>query len=231
LESKIGKQLLSQILSNSYISGKRLSFAIVGSIEDIDKNKLDAIVALLQELGGDTTVKVLDVDEGSIKLILGGSSKALEKIEALFKTGELTDLFDSELGVRVEDIHFVEKQELVQLILKNGGEGLDFQRVDLSRTNLSGADLRGANLRGANLRGANLSGTYLIDANLSGTNLSRAYLSRANLSRAYLNRADLSGTVFGFNEGITEQDKADFRARGAIFVDDPNSEVPNFRRR
>jgi uncharacterized protein YjbI with pentapeptide repeats len=104
-------------------------------------------------------------------------------------------------------------------------------RADLSRANLIGANLSGANLSEADLSRANLSG-----ANLSGANLSEADLSRANLSRTDLMGVDLSnvenlnGAVFGQNSGLTDSDKADMRKRGAIFQDDPSSDVRTFVR-
>jgi uncharacterized protein YjbI with pentapeptide repeats len=183
--------------------GCRLSFAIAGSIDEIDKKKLDAIVALLQRLGGDTTIEILDIDEGSIRLILGGSPIALEKIEALFRSGKLTKL----CGTSVQDVHIVDKNELCQLILKNGGSGLNFnfenlRGADLSGADLSGAELVGANLRDANLSGANLSGANLWDAtlwmaNLHGTNLSGASLWGASLRGTNLRMANLSDANLG----------------------------------
>jgi uncharacterized protein YjbI with pentapeptide repeats len=193
--------------------GCRLSFAIAGSIDEIDKQKLDAIVALLQRLGGDTTIEILDIDEGSIRLILGGSPIALEKIEALFRSGKLAML----CGTSVQDAHIVDKNELCQLILKNGGSGLNFNcenlrgadlsgadlsgaeladanlsDANLSRANLSGANLLFANLRMANLRGTNLSGASLTQTSLRGANLRMANLSDANLGGASLSDANLS---------------------------------------
>jgi uncharacterized protein YjbI with pentapeptide repeats len=281
-------------LSLNAIYEKRLSFAIAGSIEEIDKHKLDAIVALLQKLGGDTSIEVLDIDEGSIKLILGGSPEALKKIEALFRSGALTEVS----GSSVQDVHFLEKVHLIVLIKKNGGTALNLSRVDLSRADLRGANLDGANLRGANLSGANLSrvklfrasmieadlsGAYLGQANLREANLSEvnlydAYLSGADLSGADLSGADLSGATlgvvygarasvldrpltanrdsganlsganllganllganllganlsgarFGNNVGLIELDKLYMEERGALFLDSPESDLPDF---
>ena len=170
---------------------ERLSFAIVGSIDEHDKRKLDAIVALLQQMTGDITIKILDIDEGSIKLVLGGSKKALERIEALFNSGELKHI----QGIEVLDAHILNSEELVQLIRKNGAEGLDLSGADLSRANLHRANLHRANLRSANLNGADLSG-----ADLSGADLSYVSLSDANLNSAYLIGANLnSANLIGAN--------------------------------
>jgi hypothetical protein len=175
--------------SESMISSKRLAFAIAGSIDETDSEKLKAIVALLRKLGGDTTIEILDVDEGSIKLILGGSEEALKRIEALFEAGELTEIE----GIDVQDVHFLDQEELVSLIHKNGGAGLNLSKANLIRADLIGADLDYADLIGANLSDADLRSADLNDANLSDANLSDANLSDANLSDANLSDADLSG--------------------------------------
>jgi uncharacterized protein YjbI with pentapeptide repeats len=173
---------------------KRLCFAIAGSIEEIDKNKLDAIVALLRKLGGDATIEILDIDEGSIKLILGGSPEALSEIEALFRSGELTEVS----GVLVQDVHFLEKDELILLIQKNGGTALNLVGADLSGADLSGVDLSEADLQGTNLFGADLQGANLFGADLSRADLSRANLDEADLIGADLREADLSeADLFG----------------------------------
>lgn len=84
-------------------SSKRLSFEIEGSIAESDPAKLKEILAFLQKMGGDATIRILDVEEGSIKLILGGSEEALQRIEALFQSGELGHVE----GVEVQDVHFL----------------------------------------------------------------------------------------------------------------------------
>ncbi len=169
--------------SPSQISGKRISFVISGSIEKGDKHTLDAIVALLNQKGGDTSIGIVDIDDGSIRLILGGSEEALKQIEALFQSGELAEIE----GIEVQDVHFLEKAEQVALLRRNGGEA-----QNLSLINLSGANLIGANLYRADLSHANLSSADLSSANLSSANLSRADLRDARLSRADLSSANLS---------------------------------------
>ena len=174
---------------------KRLNFAIAGSIEKIDKGKLDAIVALLQKLTGDTEIEILDIEEGSIRLILGGSPEALERIVALFNSGELTEV----VGIPVEDVHILGKEELIDLIKRNSGAdqnliGADLSRADLGEANLRKADLRDTNLKGTSLEGSNLGGANLEGANLEGANLKRTDLEGVNLTEANLMEANLMGT-------------------------------------
>ncbi len=85
--------------------------------------------------------------------------------------------------------------------------------------NLSGANLSGANLTLTNLSVANLSGANLSGANLRGANLSGANLSGANLEKAIFLGANLSGAIFRDNQGISQQLKLNFIARGAKFKD------------
>ena len=173
---------------NDSISSKRLSFAIAGSIEEIDKHKLDAIVGLLRQLGGDTSIEILDIDEGSVRLTLGGSSAALERIESLFHSGELTEV----LSIPVESVHTIGVDELSQCIRENGGSFLNFRNVDLRGADLREVDLHDADLRGAKLQRADLSGALLYGADLSGANLGRANLRNANLRVCNLLKVDLS---------------------------------------
>ncbi|MEO1148455.1 MAG: pentapeptide repeat-containing protein [Cyanobacteria bacterium J06638_22] len=175
----------------SSLSRERLAFEITRSIEEIDRHQLDAIVAQLRNLGGDESIQILDIDEGSNKLILGGSQKALEEIEVLFKIDDLPQVED----VSIQDVHFLERHELASLIIKNGGDAL----------NLSGVDLRCVDLRGTTLRHTDLRHTDLFKADLSFANLSGAILSgdlsgtifhRTNLIRAHFHRAHLLGANF-----------------------------------
>lgn len=170
---------------------KRLSFAIAGSIEELDKQKLDAIVALLKKIGGDTEIEIVSIEEGSIKLTLSGSSDALERIELLFKVGDLTEVLET----AIKDVHILTKQELSQLIKRGGCVSLDFSSIDLSSADLVSANLSGANFCNANLSSANLSFSKLDGADMHSADLSNANLSQADLNRASLVQANLSNIL------------------------------------
>ncbi|MEB3360116.1 MAG: pentapeptide repeat-containing protein, partial [Synechococcales bacterium] len=73
-----------------------------------------------------------------------------------------------------------------------------------------------ANLFGAVLGGANLSGAALFRANLFRANLSRASLSGANLSEA-----EVKGAIMTGSRGLSKEQIADLKRRGAIFDDAP----------
>ena len=167
------------------ITSKRLAFAIAGSIDEVDKSKLDAITALLRKLGGDASIEILNIEEGSIKLTLSGSLESLERIESLFMSGELAEI----LGNSVQDVHFIDADELSKSIRENGGNSLNLHKADLRRADLRGADLHRADLREADLREADLREADLREADLRGANLRGADLRGANLREANLSRS------------------------------------------
>ncbi|MEM9090716.1 MAG: pentapeptide repeat-containing protein, partial [Cyanobacteria bacterium P01_F01_bin.53] len=128
---------------------KRLVISFDTDIESIDQRELGGIIAAISRLGGNATINLLDVDEGSLKLIFGGSPEDFEKIESLYRLGELTDILD----ITVQDIHVLSKTELAQTLIKNGGVALDLSYANLSHTELAGANLSHANLSHTELAG------------------------------------------------------------------------------
>ena len=111
-----------------------------------------------------------------------------------------------------------------------------FYKTDLQRANFYKANLGGAFLRGTYLREAHFVEAKLSGADLEGADLKEADLQTANLLRANLEGADLQGTIvinttFGSNTGLSKSDKGNLRARGAIFEDPTDSELPITRPR
>ena len=115
-------------------------------------------------------------------------------------------------------------------------ERANFSYADLSGANLSeawlqgawflGANLSRANLSRADLHGANLHGAGLISGILSGLpfSISDADLQEANLHGANLSEIDLHGINLRGAKGLTDEQWADYRARGALV--DPVSPAP-----
>ncbi|MBD1903871.1 pentapeptide repeat-containing protein [Trichocoleus sp. DQ-A3] len=218
----------------------KVVITLQGNINSIDN--LKALTAIIKEYSGNT-IKIIDVQEGSIKLIIEGSQEDIERLLLQINSGELIEIdgFPIEdiqiLNERVEDDESSQqKWRLVEEIRSDSFQGrnlggadlsdADLSNVKLSHANLinadlsgadlSGADLRGANLSGADLSGADLSGTYLRSAKLDGADLSDADLSDADLSDADLNNARIKNAQFGFNSGISEEMKQNLIKRGAI---------------
>ena len=117
----------------------------------------------------------------------------------------------------------------------------NFYRANLQRTNFYRADLWSAyfyktDLQRANFYKANLGGAFLRGTYLRGAHFVEAKLSGADLKGADLKGADLQGTIvinttFGSNTGLSKSDKGNLRARGAIFEDPTDSELPITRPR
>jgi|GEM_PF-5802908 len=80
----------------------RLAFAIAGTVDQGDEAKLNAIVKLLRQITGDALIEIVDIQEGSIKLILTGTPEALEMIQTLYRSGELTEVE----GIPIEYVDF-----------------------------------------------------------------------------------------------------------------------------
>ena len=216
------------------------AFSITGSFEKnkINVAKLKAIEASLQEIAGDASLKIIDIEEGSIRLILEGSQEGLERLEQLFKSGELTEVLD----IPVEDVSFVDagtskndKKRLAFTITENATV-TDIENLKAGFTKISNQEntkdddkscsvgyvnLSGTNLRYTDIRGVNLSCADLSGADLSGADLSGANLSGANLSGANLSGANVENTRFGNSEGIFKEMRDDLIRRGAIFEDTP----------
>jgi acylphosphatase/transcriptional regulator with XRE-family HTH domain len=224
-------------------------FVLTGTIKLVDKAKLKAIEEHLRQMTGNVTLTITNVEEGSIKITLEGSSEGIEKLASLFKSGQLTEV----LEFPVENVEVLrtqeeeeEKSHLIEEIRTQGAKErdltgadlsgadlrgvdlsgadlfcVDFNGANLSDANLSGANLSGADLSGADLSGADLSGTDLSSADLSGTNLSGTDLSGGDLSDADLQTATVENARFGFNVALSQDMKVDLEEQGVIFENPP----------
>ena len=168
---------------------KRFAFAIAGPADGVDRAKLNAIAALLRKISGDSSMEIIDVDEGSIKIILKGSKNGLSRIQALFESGELNEVE----GCLVEYVRSLSEAENQKIVAKSQlVQNIVAQTVE--RKSLKGTDLSGANLRWADLSYADLSGAKLRWADLIGANLRWANLNKADLRGADLRKTDLRGS-------------------------------------
>jgi len=190
---------------------KRSSYAVAGTYSQVNEPKIKAILALLKDISEDTSITIVDIEKGSIKLILEASQAGLEKLEKLFKAGKLSQVLD----ISVEDVCFIDTDTS-----KSGEEIKSTDKKRLAFTiagDITQADI--AKLKAAfaqtserevdmedeekshliqeiiqnGAQGRNLSGTNLRCANLSDTNLRCAKLIFANLSSANLSSANLIG--------------------------------------
>jgi uncharacterized protein YjbI with pentapeptide repeats len=172
---------------------------LVGDLESLPN--LNIVQTILKEYVG-SSIEILDVQKGSIKIFLLGSQEDIKRFKALVNSHELselsglpiqnleiTDLWDNEK----ENNKSTSKWKLVENVITNSLSNRQLQKIDFSDIDFRGATLSEANLSEANLSGADLSGANLIGANLIGADLSEADLSGANLRGAILIGADLNG--------------------------------------
>jgi uncharacterized protein YjbI with pentapeptide repeats len=199
------------------------AYAATGTIAKSDIPKVKAILALLQEITRDTSIKIVDIEKGSIRLILEGSQESLEQIEALFKFGQLTEVE----GIPIQDVQFVtpqisdpdkdiqtiDKKRLAFIIAGSvSSEEIQELKTAFTETLDNDEEIEADNkarlvqeiitkraidrdLSGANLSRAHLRDADLIGAILSDANLSGVDLSDADLISANLSRANLSGAI------------------------------------
>lgn len=76
-------------------------FVLSGHIDEVDRQKLEAIVLHLREVTGDTTLTYLKVESGSIKLTLKGTEKGFNAIESLIASGQLKQVN----GFSIQGVH------------------------------------------------------------------------------------------------------------------------------
>ncbi|MCC5604639.1 pentapeptide repeat-containing protein [Nostoc favosum] len=176
-----------------------VAIVLEGDINSVPNHKI--LESILREYSG-KTIKILDVQKGSIKLFVEGSQEDIERLISLIDSGELTTIS----GFPVKDIQVLsesseedesnesdDKWHLVQEIASKAVKGRKLSDADLSSADLSSADLSDADLSDADLSNADLSNADLNRADLNRADLSNANLSRANLRGANLRGANLRG--------------------------------------
>lgn len=112
-------------------------FVLTGSINEVSRQRLEAIVAHLQEITGDASLTLLKVESGSIKLILEGSEEGFQLLEELIAIGEL----DQVLEVPVQRVNRRELQislaeDLDSTIIGLTTDKFTSQEEDLNREGL-----------------------------------------------------------------------------------------------
>lgn len=76
---------------------------LTAEIDEMHKPLVEAMVAHLQKLTGDSSLALTSIERGSVKLVFDGSDEGLAQIEALVKSGRLTELY----GFAIQDVHYV----------------------------------------------------------------------------------------------------------------------------
>jgi uncharacterized protein YjbI with pentapeptide repeats len=219
-------------------SQKRAAFVINGSLDKLDATqvaKIQALVQTLKNITGDASFVVVDIEEGSIRLILEGSEDGIEKLKQLYEEGGLVDVLEipiigvSEIpGTGAESGEDYLKALLVETIRSQGAAGATLSEVSLSNVDLSAVNFNGANLSRTDFSHTDLSRAILSDAILDnailiGANLRdatirstgfSANLSSADLSSADLSSANLSGAILS----LADLSRADLSGATLIYA-------------
>ena len=228
-DEKIGKSNLITALSrwklqpecnqkNTNYDGK-FSGAVVFTASENKKKQILTLLELLRKITDDQEITINDIEQGSIKLTLKGSQKSLEKIESLFKSGELNKISGD---ITVENVQFTEDNCLAFTIAGDvNADEITYLKSTIIGQNLAESPKQLAEESSANplivktvstneaskeinnkliesIKKPNLpqpifERTNQKEADLSGAFLRGAKLRGYILSAAILKRADLSG--------------------------------------
>jgi nucleoside phosphorylase/DNA-directed RNA polymerase specialized sigma24 family protein len=82
-------ELLSKLTLRSTI---RYRVEFEGTIDEMDRDRLNKLLNELQELSKDRSLKIIETRRGSVILILEGSSDGFEELESRFTTGQLLEV-------------------------------------------------------------------------------------------------------------------------------------------
>jgi Protein of unknown function (DUF1822) len=111
-------------------------------IADLDAERLEAIVQHLHKRLDDGSIKLRRVEEGCMELIFDGSQESLEKLDALFKSGKITEILGIPIkNIQNENSQILHSQEVVNLakwlqnIFDTGWETVE-DVLDTSRASL-----------------------------------------------------------------------------------------------
>jgi hypothetical protein len=99
---------------------------LTATIDELDKPLVEALVAHLRKVSGDTSLTLQKIKAGSVKLILDSSFDGFNQIKSLFENGQLKDL----LGIPIQEV----SQEIPD-INNQQEKGFDQLPVQLSLDN------------------------------------------------------------------------------------------------
>lgn len=87
-------EVLANLESSSAEKIGQFILVFSGTIQDVDKARAQAIVSHLREISKDVRLTLTRIKEGSVVLVLKGSREGFERIEAVFKSGRLSELLE-----------------------------------------------------------------------------------------------------------------------------------------
>jgi PhnB protein len=75
----------------------RYFFIVDGTVEQLDKAKIESIVELLRKYSGDASLTLREINDGSIKMLIDGARIGYDRLLFLFRTGQLTHVLDMQV--------------------------------------------------------------------------------------------------------------------------------------
>lgn len=233
---------------NTNYDGK-FSGAVVFTASENKKKQILTLLELLRKITDDQEITITDIEQGSIKLTLKGSQKSLEKIESLFKSGDLNKISED---ITVENVQFTEDNCLAFTIAGDvNADEITYLKSTIIGQNLAESPKQLAEESSANpfsvktvstneaskeinnkliesIKKPNLpqpifERTNQKEADLSGAFLRGAILWGANLSGAYLSGANLSRAflsgAFLIEANLSDAKLSGANLRGAILIE------------
>jgi hypothetical protein len=100
-----------QILELDYLevceeSLAKYELVLTGSVSELQKTRIEAILEHLRELLEDPLITLKEIEPGSIIFVLEGSLKGFERLRFLFKSSQLTEILGSAIAdVRLKSIY------------------------------------------------------------------------------------------------------------------------------
>jgi DNA-binding CsgD family transcriptional regulator len=92
---------------NKNLEPAKYILVLSATIDEVNKPLAEAIIAHLRQISGDASLTLQRIEAGSVKLVLEGSQEGLERILALFREGNLTEV----LGISVQNVQVIVSQE------------------------------------------------------------------------------------------------------------------------
>jgi len=86
---------------------KQCYFVIDGTFDHVDQAKIESLMEKLRQYSGDASITVRDIRRGSIVLVIDGTAIGLERLDYLFRTGQLSELLsrENDLQIEIQEIH------------------------------------------------------------------------------------------------------------------------------
>ncbi len=103
------------LLETQQSSQTQLILKLDTNFAQLDEHLLKAIVAFINQLSEESSLTIRKVAKGCVMLLFEGSPEACDRIETLFRTGQLTEILGIPvLSVRVEPLPDLSQEEMLQ---------------------------------------------------------------------------------------------------------------------